>query len=461
MYSKEQREKALTLYDECHSVTKVMQSLGYPKSRQGMYLWIKERSAGSKEKAQRRRINNSPEHPLHPSLETKLSILHRCFIKGENVQLVSEETGYSRASIYTWRRKYQARGITALMNSNDDPRGELRQGTPSSTNELYSLKQQIQDMQMEIDILKETINVLKKDPGANMEALKNREKAAIVDALKDRYPLPVLLIRLDLPKSSYYFQKSCIMRKDKYRDIRNKVIEAFHDNKDCYGYRRIHAFLKKEGLSVSEKVIRRLMKEENLIPKIKQTRKYSSYKGEISPEAPNLVQRNFHAERPNMKWLTDITEFSIPAGKVYLSPIVDCFDGMLPVWTIGTAPNAALVNEMLDKAIASLSNEEHPLIHSDRGCHYRWPGWIERMNKAGFPRSMSKKGCSPDNSACEGLFGRLKNEMFYNRDWSNVSIPEFISILNEYLIWYNEKRIKTSLGNLSPLEYRQHLGLTA
>lgn len=125
---------------------------------------------------------------------------------------------------------------------------------------------------------------------------------------------------------------------------------------------------------------------------LKSRQKYSSYKGKISPEVPNLVQRDFHAECSNQKGLTDITEFAIPAGKVYLSSIVDCFDGMLPAWTISTAPNAALVNEMLDKAIATLSKEEHPLIHSDRGCHYRWPGWIERMNRAGLKRSMSKKG---------------------------------------------------------------------
>lgn len=76
-------------------------------------------------------------------------------------------------------------------------------------------------------------------------------------------------------------------------------------------------------------------------------------------------------------------------------------------------------------------------------------------------RFMSKKGCSPDNSACEGLFGRLKNEMSYNRDWTGFSIQEFIDVLNEYLIWYNEKGIKTSLGNMSPLEYRRSLGLAA
>ena len=149
---------------------------------------------------------------------------------------------------------------------------------------------------------------------------------------------------------------------------------------------------------------------------------YSSYKGEITPAVPNVIARDFHTEQPNMKWLTDITEFHIPAGKIYLSPIIDCFDGLPVSWTIGTSPDAELVNTMLDNAIGTLKDGEHPIIHSDRGEYYRWPGWIERMENAKLTRSMSKKGCSPDNSACEGFFGRLKNEMFYGRSWKEVSI---------------------------------------
>jgi len=170
MYSANQRKRALELYEQCHSVTKAIVTLGYPKSRQAMYKWLKQRNEEAKAKAPRRRINNSPEHPLHPSAKTKLAILHRCFIDGENVQLVSEETGYSCASIiYCWRRKYHAKGLAALMNTRDDPRGELKEGSPSSVNELDILKQQLKDMQMEIDILKETINVLKKTPASTWD----------------------------------------------------------------------------------------------------------------------------------------------------------------------------------------------------------------------------------------------------------------------------------------------------
>jgi hypothetical protein len=182
---------------------------------------------------------------------------------------------------------------------------------------------------------------------------------------------------------------------------------------------------------------------------------------EITPAVPNLIERNFHAAAPNQKWLTDITEFAIPAGKVYLSPILDCFDGLLPAWEIGIAPNAELSNGMLQRAISTLGKDHRPIIHTDRGCHYRWPSWISLMQNAGHPRSMSKKGCTPDNAACEGLFGRIKNEMFYHRNWAGVSIEQFIRILNDYLIWYNEKRIKVSLGNRSPLEYRQSLRLAS
>ena len=145
------------------------------------------------------------------------------------------------------------------------------------------------------------------------------------------------------------------------------------------------------------------------------------------------LQRWPIAYKPNQKWLTDIMEFALPDGKVYLSPVIDCYDGLVVAYGIGTSPSAELANSMLRKAIATLQPGEHPIIHSDRGSHYRWPGWIELTEAAGLVRSMSKKGCPPDNSACEGFFGRLKNEMFYCRTWVNVSSNEFIKILGEYL----------------------------
>lgn len=459
MYSKDQRNIALNLYDQCKSISKVIQCLGYP-TRQGLYAWISIRDSPPKQKPPRKKRNNTPGHLLHPPVELKLETIHRCFELGENVQLVSEEIGYSRSSIYTWRKKYIRKGTIALMNSNDDPRGKLPEGKTAFLRETEELKAQIQDMQLEIDILKETLEVLKKDPGVDMAALKNREKAVIVDALRNKYSLPILLRHLLISRSSYYHQHKIMISPDKYEELRNHIRLLFTENFERYGYRRIHALLSREGLRVSEKVVRRIMRQNDLIVTSKRKNKqYISYKGEITPAAPNIIERDFHADAPNKKWLTDISEFTIPAGKIYLSPIVDCFDGMLPAWEISTAPDARLVNNALDNAVSKLRETEHPLIHTDRGCHYRWPGWISRMESAGLQRSMSKKGCSPDNSACEGFFGRLKNEMFYNRNWMGVSLKQFELLLNNYLIWYNEKRIKVSLGNMSPIEYRRSLGM--
>ena len=464
MYSQEKKAVALKVFHQTDSVSETIRILGYPTRKQ-LYNWIASENISPKGRKPLPRIANSPEHPRNPSLAVKLDAIKRCFEYGESIKYVSEDIGYSRASIYQWRKRYLKEGTLGLMNNKNIPPGKLKEGTASaesiavSSHEVEKLKAQMLEMQMEIDILKETINVLKKDPGIDQAALSNREKAVIIDALKTEYSLPHLLKKLHLSKSSYYYQEKVISQPDKYFSLRIHIKELFAKNKNRYGYRRIHALLKREGIIVSEKIVRRIMQEENLVVKVKKTAKYNSYVGEVTPAVPNKIDRNFSAERPNSKWLTDITEFAIPAGKVYLSPIVDCFDGLLVTWKISLSPDATLVNTMLDEAISQLSPEEKPIVHSDRGVHYRWPGWIERMNKAGLTRSMSNKGCSPDNSACEGVFGRLKNEMFYNTDWSGISISDFIEILNNYLVWYNESRIKKSLGYMSPMEYRRSLGL--
>ena len=466
MYSLEKKEVALKVFHQTNSVTETIRILGYPTRKQ-LYNWIAAEDAPPKVRKPLPRIANPPEHPRNPSLEIKLDAIKRCFEYGESIKYVSEDIGYSRASIYQWRKRYLKEGTLGLMNNKNIPSGELKEGTTPSepivapSNELAELKAQMLEMQMEIDILKETINVLKKDPGIDQAALSNREKAVIIDALKTKYSLPHLLKKLRISKSSYYYQEKALIQPDKYFSLRIHIKELFTENKNRYGYRRIHALLKREGIVVSEKIIRRIMQEENLVVKVKKTAKYNSYAGEVTPAVQNEIERDFSAEKPNSKWLTDITEFAIPAGKVYLSPIVDCFDGLLVTWKIGLSPDATLVNTMLDDAISQLSPEEKPIVHSDRGVHYRWPGWIERMDKSGLTRSMSKKGCSPDNSACEGVFGRLKNEMFYNTDWTGISISDFIEILNNYLVWYNESRIKKSLGYMSPMEYRRSLGLVA
>lgn len=474
MYTKEQIERALAEFERLGSVQAVVTLLGYP-SRNTLYRWYEDKLAGkanyhgspNKPYNIKQKYLNTADHPRYPDANLKLNAIYRCFSLGEGVEYVSKDIGYSRMSIYKWYRQYKQYGVAGLMSSKKQIKRETidiniqsSNNISASTNATISeLQEQMNQLKMEVDVLKETLNLLKKDRGINITKIKNREKAAVIDALKEKYPLQKLLNILQMAKSSYYYQKAIIKRPDKYHELRIQIKDLFKENKGCYGYRRIHALLKHRNITVSEKIVRGIMKSENLAVPQKHMRKYSSYKGEISPEVDNIINREFHAERPNQKWLSDITEFAIPAGKVYLSPIIDCFDGMVVSWNISRSPDSILVNAMLDKAISTLSETEHPIVHTDRGCHYRWTGWISRMQDAKLIRSMSKKGCSPDNSACEGFFGRLKNEMFYGRSWADVSMDAFIDEINSYIIWYNEKRIKQSLSYMSPLEYRHRLGL--
>ena len=131
----------------------------------------------------------------------------------------------------------------------------------------------------------------------------------IIDALKSKYSLPDLCQKLYLARSSYYYQETVINAEDKYLEIRKRIVQLFHMNRNAFGYRKIHMLLH------NEKAVRRIMRQEQLIVKQKRTKKYNSYKGEITPTVENIINRDFHAEKPNQKWITDITEFSIKSGK--------------------------------------------------------------------------------------------------------------------------------------------------
>jgi transposase InsO family protein len=314
-------------------------------------------------------------------------------------------------------------------------------------------------LKLEQDILRKANELLKKEMGIDQQLLTNREKTQLVDALRSEHALSDLLEEVKLPRSSYFYHRARVGLGDKYATVRIVMADVFEQNYRCYGSRRIHATLARQSVNISEKVVRRLMKQEGLVPVAPKRRRYGSYMGEISPAPDNLLNRDFSACAPNRKWLTDITEFQIPAGKIYLSPMIDCFDGMVVSWSIGTRPDAELVNTMLDAAIDTVvTSTDRPVVHSDRGGHYRWPGWLTLMGNARLTRSMSRKACSPDNAACEGFFGRLKNELFYARDWVNTTVDEFTAELDAYIRWYNEARIKISLGSMSPMEHRKSLG---
>ena len=435
------------------NITFTCNSLGYP-CRTVLSKWLDKRFPDRHNKSVLKGVSLK-KYSYNDKVVASINLIFR---EGSALEL-SQKTQISRSSLYKWKRQLIPQGERFSMINNTNDETELHSQIDTLKLQAANLQQQVHRLQLEKDALEKATELLKKAKGIKLQTLSNYEKAIIIDALRDKYCLKELLILFELSKSSYFYQHNIITRPDKYAKVRNTIVTIFDKSGNTYGYRRVHAMLKRNSITLSEKVIRRIMKEERLIIKKVRIRKYCSYMGEISEPVPNLLKRNFKADAPNQKWLTDITEFHIPSGKVYLSPIIDCFDGLPVAWTIGTSPDAELVNTMLDIAIKGLPGDSHPIIHSDRGAHYRWPGWIERVEKAKLTRSMSKKGCSPDNAACEAFFGRLKNEMFYNHSWLDVSIDEFIDKLDDYIRWYSTGRIKMSLGAMSPMEYRRSLGL--
>ena len=193
-----------------------------------------------------------------------------------------------------------------------------------------------------------------------------------MDALRQTHALPDLLARLSLARSSYFHHRARLQVADKYGDVRRTIADIFECNHRCYGYRRMGASLGRQDVSILKKVVQCLMKQERLVVAAKRRRRYASYVGEIGPALENLIDRDFHATGPNEKWLTDITEFQLPAGKVYLSAMVDRFDGLVVSWSIGTRPDAELVNTMLDAAVETVADSNtRPIVHSDRGAHHR------------------------------------------------------------------------------------------
>ncbi|MCE1543065.1 IS3 family transposase [Enterobacter hormaechei] len=451
-YTSEQKRAAVEHYLNhgcCLAFTR--RSLGYPSD------WLLNRWLDELHPGKRRLISVVQNHHAPFDTEVKRQAVRELCTRSESAREVAQKVGVSREVLYKWKNELIGDEAYRSMRKNKDP--SFQEERDTLLDEVARLQQQIRRQQMELDILKKAEELIKKDPGISVQSLTNREKTQVADAFRNTYTLTELLSILQLARSSYFYHRAALFAADKYAEVRTVLVEIFNSNYRCYGYRRLHAMLRYEGMRLSEKVVRRLMTEEQLVVSRSRRRRYSSYCGEIGPAPDNLLARDFTAGAPNQKWLTDITEFQLPSGKVWLSPVVDCFDGKVVSWSVGTRPDAELANTMLDGAISTLKPGDRPVIHSDRGGHYRWPGWLTRVNAAGLIRSMSRKGCSPDNAACEGFFGRLKTEMYYGREWSGITLDRFMLHLDAYIRWYNERRIKLSLGAVSPAMYRQQLGI--
>lgn len=181
-------------------------------------------------------------------------------------------------------------------------------------------------------------------------------------------------------------------------------------------------------------------------------KKYRSYRDESGKVAPNVLKRDFSATKPDEKWVTDVTEFKVKEQKVYLSPVIDLFTQEVVAYKVAKNARLPLVTDMLTEALSKLDRGSKPIIHSDQGWQYRHWSYQKKVVDSGLTQSMSRKGNCLDNAVAENFFALLKTEMYHNQSFKDAN--DLIEQIEEYIEYYNTKRIKAKLKGLTPIEYR-------
>ena len=274
----------------------------------------------------------------------------------------------------------------------------------------------------------------------------------VVQKLRQKHSLILLLEIAQLPRATFYYHLKRLKKADKYAQTKEEIKAIYHENKGRYGYRRITTVLHNRGFLLNHKTVQRLMRELGLVCRVR-IKKYRSYKGEVGKIAPNLLNRDFHTEKPNQKWVTDVTEFSLFGQKLYLSPILDLHDGYLVSYSISDRPVLSMVTTMLNKAFETIPDGTGLILHSDQGWQYQHKVYQRMLREKGIRQSMSRKGNCLDNAVAENFFGLLKSELLYLQEFE--SMEHFKRELLDYLYYYNNRRIKAKLKGLPPALHRQ------
>ncbi|EJW8042372.1 IS3 family transposase, partial [Escherichia coli] len=371
-------------------------------------------------------------HKRSYSPEDKLCVVLYALGHSESLPRVAARFNIpSHNTVKNWIKGYRKSGNEAFirrrkeksMTRSDDTHENEANMTPEEMkNELRYLRAENAYLKAMQEHLLE-----KKPPGAG-------EKTKVIRSLRCGHCQSDLLKAAGLARSTLYYQLSLQKAKDKYADVKQLIASIFHEHRGCYGYRRIHCELQKRGLKFSGKTVRKLMQQLGLKSPVR-LKKYRSYRGNMGLAAENILQRQFKAEAPCEKWVTDITEFRAGGQKLYLSPILDLFNGEIVAWETACRPTEELVKRMLNKGLESLAEGEKPLLHSDQGWHYRIKSYQSALADRGLVQSMSRKGNCLDNAVMENFFGHLKEEMYYRRDYRNVE--ELENAVNEYITYWN------------------------
>ena len=313
----------------------------------------------------------------------------------------------------------------------------------------------------------------KKNPGLSSTTSEptNEEKVIAISELRHKFSLNELLKFYRIAKSSYYYGLKALKAKEsRDKELRDNILDIYQKSHCRYGFKRITLVLNNNSdKRINHKRVQRIMHELGIFGIQGKNGKYHSYKNDNGEPKENLLlekvideenhrtafKRHFETTAPNQKWTTDVSEFKHKDGKLYLSPIMDMYDGSIIAYDLSIHPNFDQTKRMIGKAFKQYDNLEGLIFHSDQGWQYQMKQYSLWLKSKGIKQSFSRKGNCMDNSLMENFFGILKNEMYYGHEYEFKTIEDLKKAIEDYIKWYNEERINLKRKGLSPLEYRQ------
>ena len=279
--------------------------------------------------------------------------------------------------------------------------------------------------------------------------MRSSVKYMVIYRHKDKYGISEMCRFFDVSRSGYYDYVKRMEFPAKDLPLAEKIGECQNACGKTYGYRRVHIWLERNGIHKNPKTVLRVMQKYNLLSVIRRKR-YRAY-GEHLHRYPNLLNRNFRAERPNQKWVTDISYIHTKQGVLYLSVIRDLFDNSIVSYRTGTEQNVNLVLSTIRAAKRKEKVTAELQLHSDQGFQYTSQAYFKLTQSYGITPSMSRRGNPYDNALAENFFSILKTECIYRAKLSTYE--EARLLIDEYIFFYNNERIQTKT-KLTPLEKR-------
>jgi len=261
---------------------------------------------------------------------------------------------------------------------------------------------------------------------------------------------------LGVSQSGYYKYKKTI-KEDKHRELKDLILRLYEESDKQWGYRNIHSELVEEyHMKINHKRVYRLCKELGIQSVIRKKRKYPNYNQyrlkEPETIAPNLLNRNFTVDKPNRKWVTDITTFQVGGEKLHLSAILDLYNNEIIAYEMSKNTETLLVIKTVYQAVQKEKDVQNVILHSDRGTQYTSKLYQDTLDAYGIKSSMSRPGNPYDNACIESFFSHLKTEAFY--PYSVQNIEDLKAIIDKYIYKYNHKRRQRRLNRQSPVNFK-------